>query len=529
MNLVRSSLVALAACGMVISCAARGLSVEQNDERGEFSKWRTIELRFAGPKSRALGEANPFEIRLDVKFRGPGGRELTVPGFYDGDGRGGGDGNVWKVRFAADAVGKWSYSTNSTHKALDTHRGSIVVTAPRDARGLWKLGRLEADPKVRYLKFRDGPYWLKAGCDDPENFLGGYRSYDSLAKRKAAIDYLAGKGVNSLYIMTHNVDGDDKDVWPWIGATAREAKRHSVSANTRFDIPKLTEWRELFEHMTDRGVVPYLILEDDSAWSGYDHQRYWREIIARFGDLPALTFNLGEEHNENYKLSKSLELAGRFRDLDPYHHPLGIHNVNRPTDSYIDSPAIDFTAIQTGSPERKRSLDYCLSHNRLANDWIRRCQQRGRSIVVNFDEGRPEHDRRAWWSAYLGGGVWEAHVLEPYDRPHTAWDSVWSELGGARAFMESIPFWRMLPSNQLVLDGTAFCLAEPGVAYALYLPTGGTAAIELPSGSNYEVAWWDPQQDRAGKWSRRTRVAAGRQTLRAPTNGDWAVKITVAK
>jgi hypothetical protein len=61
-----------------------------------------------------------------------------------------------------------------------------------------------AENKIRYLKFRDGPYWLKAGCDDPENFLGKYKNFDTLAKRKAAIDYLAERGI-------HNVNAPNND------------------------------------------------------------------------------------------------------------------------------------------------------------------------------------------------------------------------------------------------------------------------------------------------------------------------------
>ena len=89
-----------------------------------------------------------------------------------------------------------------------------MTDIPADAEGLWRWGRLEAvgtaENGVRYLKFRDGPYWLKAGCDDPENFLGGgCRNYDTLKKRKAAVDYLAERGINSLYMMTNNIDGDE--------------------------------------------------------------------------------------------------------------------------------------------------------------------------------------------------------------------------------------------------------------------------------------------------------------------------------
>jgi hypothetical protein len=48
--------------------------------------------RFASPclahhHSRGGGTPNPFAVKLDVDFSGPGGRHFRVPGFYDGDGR----------------------------------------------------------------------------------------------------------------------------------------------------------------------------------------------------------------------------------------------------------------------------------------------------------------------------------------------------------------------------------------------------------------------------------------------------------
>ena len=145
--------------------------------------------------------------------------------------------------------------------------------------------------------------------------------------------------------------------------------------------------------------------------------------------------------------------------------------------------------------------------------------------MVGFDEGRPEEDRRAWWSAYLGGGVWEAHVLPPYDRPMSAWERVWTELGGTRAFMESLPFWEMEPANDVVQSGKAFCLAKRGEVYALYLPEGGEIEVDLPAGQRFMVSWWNPNQGRSGKFTQESRVPGGRQTLAAPAGGDWAVRI----
>ncbi len=501
-----------------------------------FVKWSKIELTFTGPASSCLGKPNPFAVRLDVDFISPTGKRYRVPGFYDGDGKGAFDGDVWKVRFSADELGQWKFTTNSDQESLDGQTGRFTVTkTPESARGFWKWGRLEsvgtADNKIRYLKFRDGPYWLKAGCDDPENFLGNYRNYNTLAKRKTAIDYLADRGINSLYIVTHNIGGDDRDVWPWLGTTQREAKSNGGS-DARFDVVKLEEWRQLFEYMQAKGVVPYLVLEDDSAWKEYDHGRYYRELVARFGYLPALVLNCGEEHNENYSLPQALQLMRQLQQIDPYDHPRGIHNVNRPENSYVDAEQIDFTSIQTGSPGSRKGLASALEHNRIAIGWIDRCiKRRRRVLVVNFDEARPEEDRRCWWSVYLGGGVWETHVRPPYDRPPSAWEPVWTQLGGARRFMESMPFWEMEPHNELVKNGElakagrAFCLAKPGYVYAIYLPSGGSITVTLAPNGRYDLAWWNPANGKDGEFTSRQTISGGPQRLTAPGSGDWALRI----
>lgn len=498
---------------------------------GRYAQWEKIEIMLTGPTSRGRSvDLNPFDVAVDGIFTAPSGNRSAVPGFYDGDGKGGFDGNVWKLRFAADEVGQWSFLSRSQNRLLDGVTASFRVTRPSaDAPDFYRWGRLEAvgtaENKIRYLKFRDGPHWLKAGCDDPENFLGKYKNYDTLEKRKAAIDYLSERGVNSLYVMSHNIDGDDKDVWPWLGKTSREAQMNGAGA-VRFDVAKLDVWRDIFEYMQRRGVVVYLILEDDSAWKGFDRARYYREIVARFGYLPALIFNMGEEHNENYKLSAALTFMKQLADIDPFDHPRGIHNVNSPNNDYIDAPQIDFTSIQTGSPGARRGLEPALQHNQIAISWIRRCELRKqRVLMVNFDEGRPEEQRAAWWAAYLAGAVWESHVLPSYDRPMSAWAKTWAELGGARAFMESLPFWEMQPHNELVKSGRALCLARPGVAYAFYLPIGGKVTIDLQADAKYQFAWWDPSKGFRGQFTGGDRIAGGQRSFTAPATGDWALRV----
>ena len=78
---------------------------------GELRKWHTIKLDFKGPDtSEAAVEPNPFtDYRLQVQFTSPNDRKYNIPGFFAGDGKGRGSGNIWQVCFSPREVGKWLF------------------------------------------------------------------------------------------------------------------------------------------------------------------------------------------------------------------------------------------------------------------------------------------------------------------------------------------------------------------------------------------------------------------------------------
>lgn len=470
-------------------------------------RWEAIELSFSGPPSESLGEPNPFALSLDVVFVSPDAREFRVPGFYAGDGAGGPDGNVWQVRFSADKNGRWTYRTASGQASLDGIEGAFDVVDPApDSPNFYRWGRLEYVGQP-YLKFRDGNYWVKAGADDPENILG--EAMGDWASKRHQIDYLREKGINSLYVMTHTLDGDAHDVWPWIGETSEQAKTHP----DRFDIAKLQQWRDFFVYMQNSDVALYMILEDDSAWTGYNRAAYYREMVARFGDLPALYFNAGEEANENYSLDESIAQIKLLASIDPYGHPRAIHNVQTPTPKYIDTPELNLTSIQTWPTSAARL-------NELGVSWAEACLARGkRPLVVNFDEARPPEDRRSVWAVYMARGVWEPIVYSP--DTFAVHEPLWTELAAARRFVESLPFSEMFPANRILSQGSGFCLAKPGTAYGIYLPAGGEILLDVPDGE-YSIAWYDPRQ---GRYREEQRGAGTPLELTAPDEQDWAVRV----
>ena len=59
--------------------------------------WYPVTIDFQGPEAGQMDSSpNPFlDYRLQVTFDGPSGQSYNVPGYFDGDGKGGPKGNVW--------------------------------------------------------------------------------------------------------------------------------------------------------------------------------------------------------------------------------------------------------------------------------------------------------------------------------------------------------------------------------------------------------------------------------------------------
>jgi hypothetical protein len=76
------------------------------------------------------------------------------------------------------------------------------------------------------------------------------------------------------------------------------------------------------------------------------------------------------------------------------------------------------------------------------------------------------------------------------------------------------------------VDGGAYCLAEPGRVYAVYVPMGRRVNVRLRP-DRYDARWFNP---RTGKVSRLPRVTHSDNGAWAapepPDHGDWALLLT---
>lgn len=567
---------------------------------GQLKAWHRVEITFNGPQTGEAASPNPFrDYRLNVTFQHRGtGRSLVVPGFYAADGNAGesgaATGNKWRVRFAPDTEGVWDYTASfragtevaaspaalaGTATGFDGARGSFTVgptdKTGRDFRGKGALRH----PGGHHLRFAEtGEPYLKAGADSPENFLG-YAEFDGTVDNggKAndlvgglhryaphvadwrtgdptwrggrgkgiigALNYLAGKGMSSVYFLTMNVAGDGREVYPWT----------SYGERYRFDCSKLDQWEIVLSHMDVRGLLAHVVTQEqendqllDGGALGAQRRLYYRELIARFAHHPALAWNLGEENTNTDAQRK--QFADFFRAWDPLDHPVVVHTYPGQYDA-VYGPLLGHATFDGAS----------LQISSIANvhaetvKWVTRSAANGRKWIVALDEiGHPDtgvlpdavdlwHDevrKKALWGNLMGGGAgveWYFGGQHPdNDLDCEDWrsrDHMWDLTALAVDFFhDHLPFTEMVPADALTSATADYCLAKAGQVYAVYLPAGGTTSLNLTGASGtFDVRWFDPRNGGALRTGTVAAVTGGATVgLGLPpveTARDWVVLV----
>ncbi len=437
---------------LVLPALAAGGSQEPSgaiEVSGELRQWHKITLTLEGPASSESATPNPFtDHRLDVTFS-KGGREFVVPGYYAADGdaanSGADSGNKWRVHFAPDEGGPWTYAV-SFLAGEDVATAELGVgTAVAPLHGL--TGGFEVEPTdeyaqgvgpdfgnrssgrlqyvgERYLRWAGTQeYFLKQGADSPENLLayadfdGDFASdghKDQFVKTWAphlrdwnpgdptwgdgrgkgligALNYLASKGMNSVSFLTLNIGGDDRNVFPYTSYDERE----------RFDVSRLDQWEIVFEHVDTLGLYLHFKTQEtenetllDGGDTGPQRRLYYRELIGRFGHHRALNWNLGEEdgwggNQQNGQTDQTtaqrIAMAKYFHDHDPYGHLIVIHNGRMPDDLLGEASELTGFSLQTNR------TDFGNVHGQVVA-WIRRSANAGKPWVVACDEpGDAQH------------------------------------------------------------------------------------------------------------------------------------------
>ncbi|CAA6679344.1 MULTISPECIES: PKD domain-containing protein [unclassified Lentimonas] len=573
---------------------------------GELKRWHKVTLTLDGPAASESGITNPFaDYRMDVTFHHPeSGLTYVLPGYFAADGDAANTsataGSSWRAHLSPDHTGTWTYQVSfreGPNVAMETSLLAGDAVAPFDGvsghfvieetdkagRDLRAKGRLQYVGE-HYMTFaHTGETFIKQGPDAPENFLS-YQDFDGDFKTDGekdhlvktwtahipdwsegdptwqggkgkgivgAINYLASEGMNAFSFLTMNIEGDDRNVFPYTTYTERY----------RMDCSRLDQWQMVLEHGTNRGMFLHFKLTEtenellqDGGEVGPERKLYYREILARFGHNLALNWNLGEENHDQTDAQRK-EMAQWFHDNDPYQHPIVIHS--HPSEQNLedvyapmlgDLSKLDGASIQTGS------ANFSDVPGRI-KEWVTRSRDAGKKWVVAADETggaaagiRPDADagnshsdgrKNALWGCLLAGGYGNEYYFG-YSYAHSdltcedfrSRDQWWDYCRYALEFFEKVelPLTEMINDNTISSAGNDYCFYKEGSTYLIYLKLGNTTSIDLTGVSGeFTVSWYDPRNGGELQQGSVTSISGGGSvsvgTPPSATDSEWVVLV----
>ena len=372
------------------------------------------------------------------------------------------------------------------------------------------------------------------------------------------MNYLASKGMNSVYFLMMNIGGDGKDVWPY----------RSPEDFTRFDVSKLAQWEIVFRHMQSQGLFMQMVLQEtenetllDEGDNGPLRQLYLREMVARFGHHLALNWNLGEENGPVHFSPVGQNDAQRkamtsfIKQIDPYQHPVTVHTQSTEEerkvvlDSLLGFPDLDGVALQVA--ERKEAVQTVLTwkerSRQAKHPWLVTMDEIGtRDVGAKTDSADANHETLrgdVLWGTLLSG----ASGIEWYFGAYTKGNDLTLEDWRSRDhlweltkytldfFRKNLPYWEMQPNHALALADGAFCFRKVGEVYALYFPAAKAHRVDLQeTKGEFTSHWYDPLSGGALQTGSVTTVPGGKVVdLGLPpgqnNEQDWVVLLNVAK
>lgn len=465
-----------------------------------------VTLHSASAYSGTSGSPNPFvDVTVTATVQTPDGRTFEVEGFYDGDGAGGPDGDTFKIRVAVDRAGQWTWTSHSAEAGLNGQTGTICGQGLLP--GVFGAGPVTVSPTApRTFQYATGvPVYLigkflDTAAPSPIQFSHTFLSEQlSDANRQQMLDRHVSMHLNKMNVyLANRGDYHSVSTTPWVGSASSNDK-------ARFDLARWHTYDQWIVALRDAGLVAQLwFFADDSSFGDLpdaDRQRLIRYGMARLSAYANTMFTLCLEWQEGWSTGEVDTNASFLQSQNPWDRLVSVHGTTGDF-AFPNAAWADYMDIQSGNDASYDTVHAMGLTNRAL----------AAKPLLNEEFGLGDETdelRRRAWAAFTAGaggsgtGAFLQHLAD---------------------FVATIPFETLSPSDSLVQSGEGYCLASPGARYVVYLPHGGSVALDLTAASgSLQVAWYDP---RAGSTSPGSGVTGGSvQTLQAPDANDWVLSV----
>lgn len=301
---------------------------------------------------------DPFnDIEVDVVLTGPGG-SWRVPAFWRG-------GSQWTVRFSPPVPGTYPYHLECSDRHnpdLNGGSGQFLVTPYSGTNALLQHGSLKVSGDRRHFEHADGTpfYWLADTWWTGLSERLSWEDFQELTADRKAKGFTVVQLVAGLVPTPEETAPIDPGCRNEGGAAWDESFKQINPAYFDYADRRV-------QHLLDAGIVPAIV----GGWRGILAQmgvgqmkKHWRYIIARYGAYPVFWIAGGEVFDPPPEIERKVQGTALFpglrapgwtevvryiRAVDPYHHPLTVHEVDPPYDAPVqDDRLVDFKLFQAG-------------------------------------------------------------------------------------------------------------------------------------------------------------------------------------
>src|SRR2546425_7048738 len=487
--------------------APREVTFSQSAASVEAYDFVEVAVNVAGPDA-----PNPFTdatVRGSFAKTGQTGR-TAVDGFCDSP-----DGSVYRIRFVPSSPGDYTYTVTYQQGGgvEKTYTGAFRASDGH------RRGPIRVDPKYawHFIWEGTGEHYFFNGTT--AFWLMGWRDERTI---NYTIERLHRLKINRMRVL---LSGAANILWgepvmtgenftlmlrPWMAEAPKSFDNPKIDF-TRFNIPYWQKWERMLRYARDRDVIISAVLEfsPHQAQPGAgseDERRYVRYAVARLSAFSNITWDLGDDLDSFRDEKWTHETGTLLVGWDPYKHLATSHPTHRePQDRGSDW--FGFTSIQ----------DWSRSQHALMLE-ERQIQLKTGRIIPQANEEYGYEDHYPHWAPKpdadsaetLRRCAWEIAMAGAYG---TAGESarrgvnIWPNTGGGWIngrgddtmvmlkgyehmvdFFTSFEWWKTEPHDELANNG-AYCLAQPGQIYAVYLLQEGDVTVKLEPGT-YDATWF---------------------------------------
>ena len=496
-----------------------------------IGKWELGELSFSAKKSYS----NPFkDVSLEVEFTSPSGKTLKVPGFFDG-------GKTWKVRFALDEIGTWTWVSRSSDSGL-VSQGAIEVI-PSSEKGFVR-------PRGNHFFYDNG---------EPFFYMGdtSYRlAILSDSQRSAYVQTRKSQHFTHIRMLAGYVDGG---IWPFGGSP----KSPDVST---LNLDYFKNLDRIIEDLKTMGMGVEMIMlnyydepvKNPSVWKKENEEMWLKYLIARYSAYTNLIqwtitneYELYPDGRYRYNPSKEKEdewARSRItfvKQNDPFRHPVTVHpDVSDSNAGANFGNVADIVQHQTG---KKKSASHggmcdgcknCYVWDPSGLDgFVKADLKYGKPVVVGefgYEYNRytcrgvnvdTDTLRKTAWTFKMGGAYFSAGFRSTVYNFNGIKFDIGNNNGKAQHQLKylaetflSLPFWKLEPSG---IASGAMALSDGESVVLAYTLSGGAVRIDLSKFQGMFSA--KAVNPRTGEEIAMEDVQGGSvANLDSPGSGDWA-------